>query len=76
MTVKNSSFTQSYDYFQIIKNMSEIWEVSEPQLIDGAAVFTVTTTSSLRDVARTFEKKLPIRIITLDRNRVVAEAGR
>ena len=76
LTVKNSSFTQSDDYFRIIKNMSEIWAVSEPQLIDGAAVFTVTTTSSLRDVARTFEKKLSIRIVTMDRNRVVAEAGR
>jgi len=65
LRVRNCSFMQSDDFFQILKGMPGVWEVNEPELADGSAVFTVTSSVALREMARSIEKKLPVRITTV-----------
>ena len=72
LKVQNCSFTQSEDFGEILRSMNGIWQVSEPTLSDGIALYTITSSAKLRDVAIQIEKKMPVLITTMNQNFIQA----
>ena len=74
LKIENSSFTQSNDYWTKLRSIQGIWDVTEPTLSEGTAIFNITSSESSRGIALKIEKKLSLRIITLERNMIKAKS--